>query len=166
MSARAAWVRAGVVLLAVVALDQAIKALVVGGLAPGERRALLPFVDLVNTRNTGVAFGLLQGREAIVGVAVALAVAALVVYFARHEATPGLWLPVGMLLGGAAGNVIDRIRLGAVVDFVKLPAWPAFNVADSAITVGIVALFVVVERHDRRRAREEKAAAGGAAGPA
>ncbi|HEV2753488.1 MAG TPA: signal peptidase II [Solirubrobacteraceae bacterium] len=166
MVARGAWARAGVVLVGVVALDQVAKVLVIGALAPGERRALLPFVDLVNTRNTGVAFGLLEGREVIVGAVVAVAVAALVAYFARHEATPGLWLPVGMLLGGALGNVIDRIRLGAVVDFLKLPAWPAFNVADSAITVGIVALFVVVERHDRRRAREEKAAAGGAAGPA
>jgi len=153
-------------MVAVVALDQTAKALIVGGIAPGERRALLPFVDLVNTRNTGVAFGLLEGREVIVAGVVTLAVAALLVYFARHETTPGLWLPVGLLLGGAVGNVIDRIRLGAVVDFVKLPAWPAFNVADSTITLGVVALFVVVERHDRRRAREEKAAAGGVAGPA
>ena len=150
MSARTAWLRAGIVLAVVVAVDQAIKLWVTGALERGERRDLLPLVDLVNTRNTGVAFGLLEGSGALVGIAVGLAVAALVVFFARNAQRPALWLPVGMLLGGAVGNVIDRLREGAVIDFLKLPAWPAFNVADAAITVGVVVLFVVVELNARR----------------
>lgn len=151
MSARTAWLRATIVLAVVVAVDQGIKLWVTGALERGERRDLLPpLVDLVNTRNTGVAFGLLQDSAALVGIAVGLAVAALLVFFARNAHRPALWLPVGMLMGGAVGNVIDRVREGAVIDFLKFPAWPAFNVADAAITLGVVVLFVVVELNARR----------------
>jgi signal peptidase II len=160
--ARVAWLRASLVLAAVVAVDQGVKLWVTGALERGERRDLLPLVDLVNSRNTGVAFGLLQDSAALVGVAVGLAVAALLVFFARNARRPVLWLPVGMLLGGAVGNVIDRVREGAVIDFLKLPAWPAFNVADAAITVGVVVLFVVVELN----ARAERRADDGSPGPA
>ena len=62
---------------------------------------------------------------------------ALVVYFATHLDKPLVWLPTGMLLGGALGNIIDRVRDGAVTDFIKLPGWPAFNVADISITFGV-----------------------------
>ena len=58
-----------------------------------------------------------------------------------------------MLLGGALGNIVDRVREGAVIDYLKLPHWPAFNVADAAITVGVVILLVVVERGERARDR-------------
>jgi signal peptidase II len=61
-----------------------------------------------------------------------------------------VWLPTGLLLGGAAGNLIDRVRDGAVTDFIKLPHWPAFNVADIAITVGVLALLYVLEGPPRR----------------
>ena len=150
MSSRTAWLRASAVLAVVVAVDQVIKVWVTGALERGERRDLLPLVDLVNTRNTGVAFGLLEDSAALVGIAVGLAVAALLVFFARNAHRPALWLPVGMLLGGAVGNVIDRVREGAVIDFLKFPAWPAFNVADAAITVGVFALILVVELNARR----------------
>lgn len=162
MSARTAWLRAGAVLVLVVAVDQAVKSWVTGTLEPGERRNLLPLVDVVNTRNTGVAFGLLEDGGALVGVVVGVAVAALLVYFARNARSRALWLPVGMLLGGAMGNIVDRVRTGAVIDFLKLPSWPAFNVADAAITVGVVALFAVVELN----ARAERRAADGAHGSA
>ena len=56
-----------------------------------------------------------------------------------------MWLPTGLLVGGAIGNIIDRLRDGAVTDFLKLPHWPAFNVADMAITFGVLALFYVLE---------------------
>lgn len=149
MSARGGWLRAGAVLAVVVAVDQGIKLWVTGALERGEHRDLLPLVDLVNTRNTGVAFGLLQDSVVLVGIAVGLAIAALLAYFARNVHRRALWLPVGMMLGGAVGNVIDRARTGAVIDFLKVPAWPAFNVADAAITVGVVVLFVVVELNAR-----------------
>ena len=80
---------------------------------------------------------------------IALALVALVVYFARHASMPLIWLPTGMLIGGALGNIIDRLRHGSVTDFIKLPlGWPPFNLADTMITLGIVVLFLV------RRARQ------------
>jgi signal peptidase II len=140
------------VLLAVLAADQIVKALVTSALARGEERDLVAGIKLVNTRNSGVAFGQLQDGGAIVAVVIAVAIGALLVYFARHAQQPLVWLPTGMLLGGALGNIVDRIREGAVVDFLKLPHWPAFNVADAAITIGVVILLVVMERGDRARA--------------
>jgi signal peptidase II len=140
------------VLVAVLAADQIVKALVTSALARGEERDLVAGIRLINTRNSGVAFGQLQGGGAIVAVVIAVAIGALLVYFARHAQQPLVWLPTGMLLGGALGNIVDRIREGAVVDFLKLPHWPAFNVADAAITIGVVILLVVMERGDRARA--------------
>ena len=148
-----AWSRAALVLVAVLATDQFVKALVTGALVRGEQRDLLGPVKLVNTRHTGVAFGQLQDGGIIVSLVIALALGALLVYFARHASTPLIWLPTGMLLGGALGNIVDRVREGAVIDYLKLPHWPAFNVADSAITVGVVILLVVVERGERARDR-------------
>ncbi|MFP5361813.1 MAG: signal peptidase II [Thermoleophilia bacterium] len=150
-SPRRAWARAAIVLGCVLAADQTVKALVVAGLERGEERDIVAGIKLVNTRNTGIAFGQLQDGGAIVAVVVALAIGALLVYFARHAQLPLMWLPTGMLLGGALGNVVDRIREGAVVDFLKLPHWPAFNVADASITIGVVFLLVVVHRADRAR---------------
>ena len=68
-------------------------------------------------------------------------------------------MPAGLLLGGAAGNLLDRLREGYVTDFVKLPRWPAFNVADIAITIGVVALVYVLEGAPRRREAEGRATA-------
>jgi signal peptidase II len=140
--------RAGSVLAAVLIADQAVKALVTSSLARGEERELVAGIKLVNVRNTGVAFGQLQNAGVIVSVVIAIALTALIVYFARNMSRPWIWLPTGMLLGGALGNVVDRVREGAVIDFLKLPHWPAFNVADSAITIGVVVLFFVMERGD------------------
>ena len=78
-------------------------------------------------------------------------------YFALHARMQLIWLPTGMLLGGALGNVLDRVRHGAVTDFIKLPlGWPPFNLADSSITLGIVLLFFVIDR-----ARHSRTGAGG-----
>ena len=147
----AAAARAGAVLAVVLAADQGVKALVTASLARGEERELVLGMKLVNVRNSGVAFGQLQNGGAIVSVVIALALAALLVYFARHGTRPWIWLPTGMLLGGAIGNIVDRLREGAVIDFLKLPYWPAFNVADSAITIGVVVLLFVMERSDGSR---------------
>jgi signal peptidase II len=75
-----------------------------------------------------------------------LALGALLAFFVTHLHRRLVWLPTGLLLGGAAGNLIDRIRLGAVTDFVKLPHWPAFNLADACITIGVLVLVWVLER--------------------
>jgi signal peptidase II len=150
-SPRGVWVRTGLVLAGVVAADQLVKALVTSSLQRGETRDLVAGIKLINTRNTGVAFGQLQGGGAIVTVLIAAAVVALLVYVARNSSRRLIWLPAGLLLGGALGNVIDRVREGAVVDFLKLPHWPAFNVADSAITIGVLALLFVMEFGDGAR---------------
>ena len=102
-------------------------------------------LDITNTRNRGVAFGALDGSGAMVGVLIGLALVLLIVYFALNASRPLLWLPVGMLLGGALGNLADRVREGAVIDFIDPVAWPAFNVADAMIVVGVLALLYVVE---------------------
>ena len=148
-SRRGAFARAAVVLVAVLLADQVVKGLVTGSLERGEVRDLVWFVDLVNTRNSGVAFGQLQNSGVIVTVVIALALGALLVFFARNAQRPLVWLPTGMLLGGALGNIVDRVREGAVIDYLKVPHWPAFNVADASITVGVVILLVVIERGDR-----------------
>jgi signal peptidase II len=141
-------VRAGLVLVVVVALDQLTKALVRGGIDVGEEDSILPGVTLVHVRNTGVAFGAFSGGGLIVVALVTVALGALLYYFFTHLDKPLVWLPTGMLLGGSIGNIIDRIRDGAVTDFVKLPAWPAFNVADMAITFGVLVLLWVIEQQD------------------
>ena len=151
-SRRRAWLRVAIVVACVLAADQVVKALVTSSLARGDQRDLVAGIKLVNTRNTGVAFGQLQNGGTIVAVVIVIALCALLVYFARHIEQPLIWLPTGMLLGGALGNIADRVRVGAVVDFLKLPHWPAFNVADAAITVGVVILLVVMERGDGARA--------------
>ncbi len=134
-------------MLSVVAADQVSKHVVQHSITPGEERKLLPGVELVNTRNRGVAFGFLPGSHTGVTILIALALVVLLAYFARHSTRALIWLPTGMLLGGALGNVIDRARQGAVTDFVKLPlGWPPFNIADVSITLGILILLLVVER--------------------
>jgi signal peptidase II len=148
--ASGAWVRAAAVAVAVVAADQLSKRAVESSIVPGEERRLLPGIELVHTRNHGVAFGFLPGSHVGVTILIAVALLALLVYFARNRTQRLIWLPTGMLVGGAIGNVIDRIRHGAVTDFVKLPlGWPPFNLADAAITLGIVTLFLVID-HARR----------------
>ena len=147
----AAWARVAAVAGAVLVVDQVVKALVTASLERGETREIVAGIDLVNVRNSGVAFGRLEEGGAIVAIVIAIALTGLLVYFARSGGRRWMWLPTGLLLGGALGNIVDRVREGAVVDFLKLPHWPAFNVADSAITVGVILLVVVMEFGDGAR---------------
>jgi signal peptidase II len=146
MVAGGAWVRAALVMVAVIALDQGTKALVRSSVVIGDRDGVFPGVEIVHVRNEGVAFSRFSSGGTVVALIVGAALLALVAYFVTHLDKPLVWLPTGMLLGGALGNVIDRIRDGAVTDFIKLPGWPAFNVADIAITFGVVVLLYVTER--------------------
>jgi signal peptidase II len=141
----------------VVALDQVAKALVRAGLELGERHELIAGVGLVNVRNSGIAFGFLSGGGALLVVGTVIALLALVVFFVTHTGRRLVWLPTGLMIGGAIGNLIDRAREGSVTDFVKFPHFPAFNVADMAITVGVVALIYVLEGPPRRRAEADAA---------
>jgi signal peptidase II len=148
---RGAFARAVLVLLVVVGLDQLTKHTIATSIRPGETRKFLPAINLVHVRNTGVAFGVFSGGGALVLVFTLIALAVLIGYFTRRPERPWLWLPTGMLVGGALGNLIDRIASGSVIDFIKLPDWPAFNVADMSITFGVLALLWVLEgprQHD------------------
>src|SRR6202011_2669897 len=107
---------------------------------------LLPGIELVNTRNHGVAFGFLPGSHTGVTILIGVALLGLLAYFARHSTRHLLWLPTGLLLGGALGNIIDRVRHGAVTDFIKLPlGWPPFNLADASITLGMAMLLLRID---------------------
>lgn len=135
----------------VVALDQGTKALVTSHIDRGDRVEVLPFLAFENVRNKGVAFGL--GGDisaALIGVTIVLLVGMLVVLAIRGGGGWLVWLPAALLLGGALGNLADRVRDGAVIDFIDLPLWPTFNLADVAITVGVLLLLLDVERSDAR----------------
>jgi signal peptidase II len=131
------------VALVVIVADQASKAAVTSSLHLGARRDLPLGFNLVRTENRGVAFGFLGGGGALVVVITVAVLLAVLTWLWRQPGRPGLWLAAGLLAGGALGNLIDRARLGGVTDFIDPPAWPAFNVADVAITLGVAVLILV-----------------------
>ena len=151
MTPRRAALAAGATGAVVVALDQVTKALVRSGVPRGDRHDLILGFDLVHVWNTGVAFGFLADGGALLLVGTGAALLALIVFFVLHSGQPLVWLPTGLLLGGALGNLIDRAHQGHVTDFIKFPNFPAFNVADIAITFGVIALVIVLEGPGRRR---------------
>jgi signal peptidase II len=132
--------RAAAVAVAAVAIDQATKAIVRANVVPGERIDVGGVVDIVRVANRGIAFGMLDDAGSAVLIIAAVAFAALLGAFLASAERPGLWLPIGLLAGGAIGNLIDRIREGFVTDFIDPPRWPAFNVADIEITAGVLIL--------------------------
>jgi signal peptidase II len=142
--------RALAVGLAVVAADQAAKAAVSSSLAIGHATGEIAGFRLVHARNTGVAFGFLGGGGALVIVVTLVALALVLVWFAREPSRPGLWLATGLITGGAVGNLVDRVRTGAVTDFIHPPVWPTFNLADVAITAGALILVLVSLGGERR----------------
>jgi len=148
--------------LAVVAADRATKYAVEWSTSEGFRRVLIPqFAALVHSRNTGMAFGMFAGSDTrwltvallLVSSAVVLLLAWLL--FAGRVATTPAQAGLALLAGGAAGNLLDRLLHGAVTDFLELHVgsfyWPAFNVADSAITAGAVLMVIEMFRGDSRR---------------
>ena len=147
MTARRTVLLTALVAVAVIFADQLTKAIVRAEISRFEQIELILGIKLVHTRNTGVAFSMLSGGGPIVVIVACIALAALLIFFITHMQTRLIWLPVGMLLGGAAGNLIDRVRIGAVTDFVKIPHWPAFNVADIAVTFGVLILIFVLEKY-------------------
>ena len=130
-----------------VALDQATKALAISRLEQGPLPLLGGMIQLKLTRNAGFAFGLATPSWVAIAVSVIVCVVVLL-YVARggaaHPPTRGLVL--GLIVGGAVGNLVDRLRTGAVIDFVDLRVWPVFNVADIAITVGVGLLMIEIIR--------------------
>jgi signal peptidase II len=135
---------------AVVAIDQGTKAIATSALSPGERSEVLPFLAFENTRNEGIAFGL--GGDvstAVIAAGLALLLVLLVSLAVSSRPSAMIWLPAGLLAGGALGNLADRVRDEAVTDFIDLPLWPTFNLADVAIVAGVILLLVGVGRGER-----------------
>jgi signal peptidase II len=134
----------------VVALDQATKQIAVSNIDRGHDVNVFFGLDFTNTRNTGVAFGAFQGAGLLVAILIGVSLTLLLGYFVLHRDMPLLWLPVGLLLGGALGNLADRARDGAVIDFIDPVGWPAFNLADACIVIGVLMLLWVVEGRPKR----------------
>lgn len=143
------------VAVVVIAADQISKLWVVASIAPYEVVELVPgFFNLVNTRNRGAAFGFLNQAEWsfwLFAGATVLAVAVILHLTRRSQHSPGLFFAFGLIMGGAVGNLIDRIRLRAVIDFLDFSIggwhWPSFNVADTAICIGAVLAFLLLWRN-------------------
>jgi len=148
--------RGGLVALLVIAIDQLTKHTLGTWIEPFQVRHVVPGLTLVYERNDGVSFSFLAGDGALVYIVTGLALLALVTYVLARPQQPLIWLPAGMLIGGAVGNLIDRIALGSVIDFIKLPHWPAFNCADMSITFGVIVLALVIERNARLAAADER----------
>lgn len=139
------WVGLGALCLFVVAVDQASKAAVVAALDIGDRVDVVPGLEIVHVTNPGIAFGFLADGPGLILPVTLVALAAIVAWFGLEGGRRSrMWLPAGLLTGGAIGNLIDRLRLDHVTDFIDLPYWPSFNIADAAITVGVVILLVMV----------------------
>lgn len=150
-SRRPLWAAFAGLAIAVVVADQLSKAWLVSILAPGQSTQVVgDLVRLVHSRNAGGLFGLLQG-QALPFAALSIVVMGLIVgYHARSGRSPYLTVTLGLLLGGAIGNLIDRVRLGYVVDFVDAGIgslrWYTFNVADASISLAIVLLLAAAIR--------------------
>lgn len=138
-----------------VAIDQVTKAIATEGLgrdADSHRFELLgSLLAFEYIENTGAAFGVLEGRGVILTLIAGAIVTALVwTYVRAGRSSPVLAASLGLLVGGALGNIIDRVRLGYVVDFVAVGVWPKFNAADSAVTIGVLMLAWIMARDDQR----------------
>jgi signal peptidase II len=137
--------------VAIVAVDQATKAVVTGALQPGESRPILgDVVRIVFSPNSGALFGLFKDNAAMFGIVSLVVIGLIVAYHGRTAGSTYMTVTLGLLLGGAIGNMLDRLRLGYVVDFVDGGIgnirWYTFNVADAAISLAILLLFAAAVR--------------------
>ena len=156
------WAALAAVAGAAVAADQVTKQIVVDRVPLGDETAVAGPFAIHHVQNSGIAFGLFASATPLVIVLTALAVVWMVVFFARSGARhPVLPVGLGFVIGGSLSNLADRIRLGHVTDFLDLRFWPAFNLADAFIVVGVVVLLGALLAADRepRRSRRTNAEA-------
>jgi signal peptidase II len=150
------WLGLAAIAIAAVAADQATKEIVASQLAYGDEVQVAGPFSLHHVQNSGIAFGLFQNSTIVVTLLTAVAVAWMVWYFARSGSRhPVLPTALGLLIGGSVSNLADRLRLGHVTDFLDFGWWPAFNLADTFICLGVAILLVTLVNADRepRRAR-------------
>jgi signal peptidase II len=149
------WFALLAVAFSAIVADQVTKQIVVSQLALGESVHVVGPLEIRHVTNPGIAFGLFSSWASIVTILTAVAVGWMLVYFARAGARhPVLPVALGLLVGGSLSNLIDRIRLGHVTDFLDLRFWPAFNLADTFIVIGVailLAALVLAERQPRLR---------------
>ena len=154
----------------IVALDQWTKELVRDGLPLGATWMpwdwLAPYARIVYWHNTGAAFGLFQNGN-IVFTLLAFAVVGAILYYYPHVPPEDWWLrlAMGMQMGGATGNLIDRLTMGKVTDFISVGKFPVFNVADSSISVGVAVLLLGVWLKDRGKSKQAGAGPAPQGGP-
>lgn len=156
------WLGLGAVVAAAIVSDQATKHIVSSQLALDDRIHVLGPFSIHHVQNSGIAFGLFAGATPLVTALTALAVGWMLVFFARSGARhPVLPIALGLLIGGSASNLVDRVLLGHVTDFLDFRYWPAFNLADSFIVIGVAVLLGALVAADRppRRRRVSNAAA-------
>ena len=147
---RAPWIVLLLVASAAVGADQLTKQVVGRTLELGESVDIVGPFSIHHVQNSGIAFGLFGSRTPIVIVVTGIAVGAMLVFFARSgRRHPVLPVALGLVLGGSIANLVDRVRLGHVTDFLDLVAWPAFNLADTFIVVGVAILFGALVLADR-----------------
>ena len=144
------WAGLAAVALAAVVADQVTKHVVTSTLSLDESVHVIGPLSIHHVQNTGIAFGFFSGATSIVTVVTAIAVVWMLVFFARSGARhPVLPAALGLLSGGSTSNLVDRIRLGHVTDFIDFSYWPAFNLADSFIVVGVAILLAALVAADR-----------------
>jgi signal peptidase II len=138
---RRQWIGLAVVALAAVAADQITKHVVASSIRLDTAVNLIGPFSIRHVRNSGIAFGLFSNATAVVIVLTTVAVGWMLIFFARSGARhPALPVALGLLIGGSVSNLVDRVRLGYVTDFLDLRWWPAFNLADTSIVVGVAVL--------------------------
>lgn len=154
----------GLVLIA----DQVTKAVIEDHLVIGQRVEVLGPLELTLAHNSGVAFGLAGGAGVGLVLVTLVALAVVACLFARNPLRRGMWVAVGLVAGGALGNLVDRVRADHVTDFVHVGSWPAFNLADVSISAGVVLLILLylrdAEAEDREGEAEGRGEAGGTSG--
>jgi signal peptidase II len=144
------WLGLASIALAAVAADQLTKHVVASRLALDESVKVAGPLSIHHVQNSGIAFGLFASATAVVIVLTAVAVAWMLAFFARSGARhPVLPVALGLVIGGSLSNLVDRVRLGHVTDFLDLHFWPAFNLADSFIVVGVAILLAALLAADR-----------------
>jgi len=153
------WLGLAAIGLAAVAADQLTKHIVTGHLALDDGIHVIGPFWIHHVQNSGIAFGLFASATSVVIVLTGIAVAWMLLFFARSGARhPVLPVALGLVIGGSVSNLVDRVRLGYVTDFIDLRYWPAFNLADSFIVVGVVILLstlLAAERMPRNRGRRD-----------
>jgi signal peptidase II len=146
----AQWLALVAVACAAIAADQATKHVVSSQLALGEETHVVGPLSIHHLQNSGIAFGLFASATAIVIALTTIAVGWMLVFFARSGARhPILPAALGLVIGGSVSNLADRVRLGHVTDFLDLRYWPAFNLADSFIVIGVAILLATLVLGER-----------------